>query len=134
MLDVWLRSLHLVSSVFSFLVNSKKIINRKYSPILETIAQHENYLKHVVSTRCQCWCILIRVSWVVEFLSKGYKLDFIKQMNWIQWSKCISWFNKAWRLQKLDISLETDVLPNLKLQKHSVILYREVHGFVGKSL
>ena len=75
MLHVWLRSLHLVSSKSDFSnyyyllvfqsVNFKKIINRKYSPILETIAQHENYLKHVVSTRCQCWCITFRVNWVV---------------------------------------------------------------------
>ena len=82
-----LSELYLLSH--SFLVNSKKIINRKYSPILETIAQHENYLKHVVSTRCQCWCILFRVRWVVEFISREHKLDFIKQIYAIQRNYCI---------------------------------------------
>ena len=41
-------------------------------------------------------------------------------MNGFQGKCCILWIDIAWSLQKLGISLENKVPPNLKLAKHDI--------------
>ena len=62
-------------------------------------------------------CMYTRVRWVVEFLSRGYKISFIFSKN--EFSKenwCLLWIDIALNLKKLSIILEDKVVPpNLKL-------------------
>ena len=58
-------------------------------------------------------------SWVMEFLTCGYKIVLISsKKNGFQESCCILWIEIAWSLQKLGIILDNKVPPNLKVAKH----------------
>ena len=52
-----------------------------------------------------------RVRWVVEFITRGYKISFIlpKKMNELQINWSILWIDLAWALRKLGIILRNKI-------------------------